>query len=63
MHSSINIISTDNESDNDRNNIYSYKKGVNYNTKIKRNLTLIKNRTRSLFEKYDSLIRNGIFNK
>ena len=63
MHSSINIISTDNESDNDRNNIHSYKKGINYNIKIKRNLTLIKNRTRSLFEKYDSLIRSGIFNK
>lgn len=63
IHSNINVNSTDNESDIDNNNIYNDKKGVNYNTKMKRNLTLIKNRTRSLFEKYDSLIRSGIFNK
>ena len=63
IHSNINVNSTDNESDIDNNNIYKDKKGVNYNTKMKRNLTLIKNRTRSLFEKYDSLIRSGIFNK
>lgn len=63
IHSNINVNSTDNESDIDNNNIYKDKKGVNYNIKMKRNLTLIKNRTRSLFEKYDSLIRSGIFNK
>jgi len=63
IHSNINVNSKDNESDIDNNNIYKDKKGVNYNTKMKRNLTLIKNRTRSLFEKYDSLIRSGIFNK
>lgn len=63
LHSNINVNSTDNDSDIDNNNIYKDKKGVNYNTKMKRNLTLIKNRTRSLFEKYDSLIRSGIFNK
>lgn len=63
IHSNINVNSTDNESDIDNNNIYKDKKGVNYNNKMKRNLTLIKNRTRSLFEKYDSLIRSGIFNK
>ena len=63
IHTNINVISTDYESDNDKNTIYKDKKGLNYNSKIKRNLTLIKNRTRSLFEKYDSIIRSRIFYK
>lgn len=34
-----------------------------YNNKIRRDLAVIKNRAKSLFEKYDSLIRSGIINK
>ena len=57
-----NIISSDSNSDNEKIKITSLS-NINYNNKIKKNLTLIKNRTKSLFEKYDSLIRNGIYYK